>query len=78
MSASGRSTPELFSLEEELREFVLARERVACPDCDLREDLVSHPDTRQGKPLKIRPGRHGRVKACQGCRGTGWVRRGGL
>lgn len=59
-------------------EFVLARERVPCPDCDIREDLTSYPDVSHGKPLKIRPGKHGRVKRCVSCKGAGWVRRGSL
>ncbi len=59
-------------------EFVLARERVPCPDCDIRGDLTSYPDMNQGKPLKIRPGKHGMVKKCLPCKGTGWVKRGSL
>lgn len=77
MSGSAtRSTVEIFSLEDELREFVLARERVACPDCDIRGDLASYPDVNQGKPLKVRPGKHGAVKRCRTCNGRGYVPRG--
>ena len=75
-----RTSGELFSLEDELREFIVARERVACPDCDLRGDLSSYPDVSNGKPLKVRPGKHGSVKRCSTCKrgksGTGWVVRG--
>jgi len=59
-----------------LEEFVLARMRVPCPDCDIREDLSSYPDALQGKPLKIRPGKHGAVKRCATCKGKGYVARG--
>ena len=71
-----RTTREVYSLEEDIQEFVLARERVACPDCDIRGDLTSYPDANQGKPLKVRQGKHGAVKRCSTCGGRGFVRRG--
>ena len=78
MSASDglRPTSELFSLDDEMQEFVLARSKVACPDCDIRGDLASYPDVNQGKPLKIRQGKHGAVKRCGTCNGRGHVARG--
>ena len=75
MSSSGRAPSELFSLEDELREFVLARERVACADCDIRGDLSSYPDVNNGKPLRVRPGKHGSVKRCATCKGRAYVAR---
>ena len=59
-----------------LEEFILARLRVPCPDCDVRGDLASYPDVNNGKPLKVRPAKHGSVKRCATCEGRAYVARG--
>lgn len=59
-------------------EFILARERVPCPDCDYRGDLASYPDTTSGKPLKVWKRGLVRVKNCSRCKGHAWVKRGSV
>lgn len=67
----------MWDADAALEELIASRERMACPDCDIRGDLNSYPDVTQGKPLKVRQGRHSFVKKCI-CRGKGWVRRGSV